>query len=235
MLLLASNDYGPPFVAATFKRGITPWFTSEIHTELLTSQQNLGVGAHVKVGCWGMMNVAVAGSYSQSLGSGILGLIGAKRRAMGGFSCGASFALASQYFVDLQSVDNQLPNRFQTNLFIGQAFRNKSSLGAFYTQQNDWLQNTIRILNISYTKTLFSKWMFSINFMKNNLNNWDDVVVFDGNHSAIYVSVSRLLGDKSVSFGAASQQGSTGAYGQINKNLPQGPGWGYNLYGLIGD
>ena len=66
--------------------------------------------------------------------------------------------------MDLQSVDNELPNRFQTNLFIGQAFKNKSSLGAFFTQQNDWLQNTIRILNITYTKTLFSKWMFSINF-----------------------------------------------------------------------
>ena len=61
------------------------------------------------------------------------------------------------------------------------------------------------------------------------------MVEFNGNHSAIYISLSRLIGDKSVSFGAASQQGSTGATRQINKNLPQGPGWGYNLYGLMGD
>ncbi len=79
-------QYGQFMMTGTHRLGITDRFTGEMHGEVLSNQQTMGVGGSFLWSTWGVVNLAMAGSHANGQGIGALGLLGFQHQTFQGLS-----------------------------------------------------------------------------------------------------------------------------------------------------
>jgi outer membrane usher protein len=222
-----SNDYGRFMMAGTDSVGITEHLTGQWHAEALTNQQTAGVGANYLLSTIGVFNAGVAASHDSD-GAGGLGLIGFQRQAWNRINFGVNAQATTRQFMEIGIQPGQFAPSLQSQAFMGVPLPQGASLGMSYTLQNNREQANASLLNLNYSRTFFKSWNFNVSGMTN---------VGGENSKGVFVSISRMVANNTdINTGINAQQSqSTQEYVQLNRALPFGTGYGYNLSAASGN
>jgi outer membrane usher protein len=228
---IASNDYGPFFLAATDNLGVTPFFTEQWHAELLEKQQTAGGGGFLLIQPLGVFSGAIAVSHADEGGMGGLALLGFQRQNYFGLSFGTNIQVSSPAFVELGFDPFTFPSaQSQTYVSSPIPMVKGGSATVAYTLQTNRQSSSASIVTASYSQNL--AWNF--NMVITGLTN-----VGGGTHNqAVYLTLSRSLNTfTSFNTGGVYQQNTHQATGtvQLIRTLPPGPGYGYNILVAPGD
>ncbi len=224
-----SNDYGRFAVVATDAMGINDKLTGQWHTEALTNQQTFGVGANYLWKLSGVFTVAAAASHSNANDYGGLALVGFQRQANNRWNYGANVQVTTHDFRQLAIQSGSLAPSMQAQTFVGIPLPKSASLGLSYTVQENREQPSYDIVSASYSQTLFKNWSVSLTALAN---------VSGVKDKAVYLSLSRAFGaNTGFTTGTTSQSNLdlSQSYAQLNRALPAGPGYGYNLMAGTGE
>jgi outer membrane usher protein len=130
---LQSNDYGSPFAAGNWRRGLSETATMELHGEAGAQVQVAGAGLTWVWAPLGEFGLHGAASRSQDAGSGTLGRV-SFAHVTPEWSFSASRQSASAGFMQVAWLDSQTHTTGQTQLFLGRSLgRSYGSLGLAYT------------------------------------------------------------------------------------------------------
>ena len=225
-----SFDYGRFLLNGKYDRGINTYLTLDTHAELLFSQQVVGETAEYLWNNYGIWTFSVAGSHANQ-GSGILGEVGFTRQT-DRFSYGEDAITATSNFTQVGLQSGQMSPTLTLTSYTGYTKKHFGSLSASFT----WTQNrqpnfivtnsfatlpSSQIVTISYGREIFHRTSLVISGLvdlKNHLNN------------QISAQLTWGLGDrKSVNAGVNDQYNSMHYFAQLQKTLPYGTGWGYDL------
>ncbi len=219
-----SFDYGQAALIGTDRMGVTDNTTVEWHAEGLANQQTLGGGTFYKLGNLGILNTAVAASQQNSK-PGALGQLGIQLMSFTSLSYGFNEQATTNNYTEIAYLDaQQQPPALQSQVFVGFPVFKSGSLTLAYTALNnrDGQPNS-SLLNATYSQALPEEWMLSLT----GLTNIGGQVV-----QGIMLSLTRAIGNTdSLSLGDQWQGGNTNQpFANFNRAMPQGPGYGYNLY-----
>jgi outer membrane usher protein len=221
-----SNDYGRFMMAGTDSVGITERFTGQWHAEALADQQTAGVGADYLLSTIGVLNAGVAGSHD-SHGAGGLGEIGFQRQAWNQISFGVNAQATTHQFMELGIQPGQFAPSLQSQAFLGVPLDHGASLGMSYTLQNNRCQPSASLFNVSYSRTFFKSWSFNASAITN---------VGGEDNKGVFVTVSHLVANDTTVYAGVNDQQSqhTQEFVQLNRPLPFGTGYGYNVSAASG-
>ncbi len=127
-----SNDYDDLAASLTYRRGLLPNITGEVHAEGTGGQFMAGLGVAANVFNLGVANIAVAGSAAGDHDGG--GMIAAGFQRTGQiFSIGVSAVVASKTFGDIAAISGDPMPQRQISANLGLALGRYGSLGLAYT------------------------------------------------------------------------------------------------------
>ncbi|WP_232514133.1 fimbria/pilus outer membrane usher protein [Burkholderia oklahomensis] len=216
---LASNDYGRWFASGTYRKGLTSWFTGELHGEVEASQQNIGVGGVVLAPPFGVVNVSMAASRSPA-GPGALATIGIDS-VTSAFTVGAHAQWATPHFAQL-GLDPGVPApKLLTSFNIGVSMGRFGSVGLAHVFVDNRDHNLIQLMSLSYNVQLGRAGFMSIGVSKPLSGNGATTVGMTwtlplNNRTSASVTMTR-------------QQHSTEFLAQVQRSLPVGDGFGYSV------
>ncbi|BBI99207.1 fimbriae usher protein [Ferrigenium kumadai] len=218
---LLSNRYGKPFTTATHRYGISNRFTRELRAEVLASQQTAGMGGVYLWPSFGTAQTAVAASHSPD-GNGALFMAGIEQVSRK-FSWSVQEQISSPRFTELSWVSGNVRPRSTQSLRLGFPLGEQGgSLSLNHVNQQYWGQPGNRIWSVNYSRNLFREFY----------------LLLYATRSASGASSNRTIGfNISYSFGdrtSASAQYNRQNAGndrtlQVQKNLPEGAGFGYRV------
>ncbi len=224
---ISSNDYGGWAASATHRRGLTDQFTGELHLEMQAQQKALGVNGLYLLPRAGIVNATLAAGQSNDA-SGTLAALGFERQAEP-----LSFGVRSQWtsvgFRQLGSDPTKLPPARQFSANAGYASKNLGSFGLSYLRQDMHDQTHVDIRSASYSLSLQRYGSLTLSLIGSSGSDasaastqasviW--TLALGADHSA---SVSRNS-TRSDSQGNTQQLHTT-----LQKNMPLGQGYGYQL------
>ncbi len=224
-----SNDYGQFMTVATDRVGLNDILTAEWRFEGLLDQQTVGAGAIYLLADWATVSASTAVSNSEFGGGGLLEL-GFQRQDQDSISFGWNVTTTSSNFTQIGYGENTVAPSFQGQFFAGIPLWEWGSLVTNYVQQNNRGVGHTGFVTVSYNRTFWNTWALTLTSLTQVSGEARD-------NNAVYLSLSRLFGERTtLNLGGNVQQGSD-AQGtiQVNQSLPLGPGWGYNLYAGTGD
>lgn len=152
-----SQDYGRFMMAGTYRVGITPYFTSEAHAELLQQQQTAVYGGILLWPMVGTIQALVAGSYQEEYGSGYAAKLGFNRQyhSMG---FGISSKLTSSSFFQLGTTPENKAAKQESSIFISKSTEKYGSFSANYlTSRFENTNDDLNMLLISHGFS-FGRW-----------------------------------------------------------------------------
>jgi len=220
-----SNNYGQPLAVGTHRQGITKQFTGEIHSELLSHQQTVGVG--------GVMLAPLAGVFSGSLAmshsiKGVGGLLkfGIHHQSSS-FDFGANTQLASQRFAKLGMQPKELAPSQISRIFANLSSNLLGNFSASYMQQDYHNRNGNKRLGGKYSMTVGGKSNLSL-FVNRSLSG-DKKTTFS-------LNFSMQLGNRiNASINTFGQPGSEQRSLRVSRSRPEGNGLGYSLSTGLGE
>ena len=219
-----SNDYGRGFGAATYRAGVTDRLTAEARAEVLKDQQALGFSASYLWPIIGVANAALVASSSDAGGGGLfaLGLDRQARRV----SYGVQSEWTTPRFAQLGLVQGELAPRQTTLASVSVSPDGNDTLSLSYLLQDNRSQPRVEFVSAGYDRDLFRDYHLSV-FALQSLTGVRDttfgitLTVAFGERSNASVNWTRQNADHQSAF-------------QIQRNLPEGTGFGYRLLGLEG-
>ncbi len=218
---LFSNHYGEPFAIATHRHGASDRFTRELRAEILSGQQTAGVGGVYLWPSFGTAQAALAASHGPD-GDGALFMAGVEQVSRK-FSWSAQEQIGSPRFTELSWVSgNTRPHRTQS-LRLGFPIGGQGgSLSLSHVDQQYWGQAGTRVRSISYGRNLFRDFYLTM-YATHGASGTDS------SHT-IGFNVSQHLGERTSASAQFNRQnaGDSGLL-QLQKNLPEGSGFGYRL------
>lgn len=221
---IKSNNYERFAFVGNHAMGFTDSFTAGAHLELLKKQQTLGLGGYQLISTLGVFNLAgVLSNHSHKLGE--LVSTGFQRQEYKGISFGTNVQWTSRKFVQLGTCSrNSL--RYQTTTFIGIPLYKGASLGTSYLYQGYRKSPKISLLNISFNQSISQSMSMNISGVTN---------IGGKSNQSIFLTLTYALNDTTNfnAIGTAQKDGNQGTV-QLTRNLPVGPGYGYNLYAANG-
>ena len=220
-----SNNYGKPLAVGTHRQGITKQFTGEIHSELLSHQQTVGVG--------GVMLAPLAGVFSGSLAmshsiKGVGGLLkfGIHHQSSS-FDFGANTQLASQRFAKLGMQPKELAPSQISRIFANLSSNLLGNFSASYVQQDYHNRNGNKRLGGKYSKKVGGNSNLSL-FVSRSLSG-DKKTTFS-------LNFSMQLGNRiNASINTFGQSGSEQNSLRVSRSRPEGNGLGYSLSTGLGE
>lgn len=227
---LHNNDYGRFLGVGTYSLGVTDWYTTGVHAEVLENQQTAGFLNHLLVNNWGVLSLGAAGSRSDR-GLGALASAGFRRQTTV-LSYGVQATLASPDYMQIGTFDNCGYPAFTVQSFIGLSTENLGSFSLTYTDLNNsfnkqkeipyiyWAPEA-RIVLASYSKNLFGNIFLTMGALTDLRNT--------GNKQIFASFVMPIDDTKSLSINGINQPGDHQENIQLMKNLPLGNGYGYRL------
>lgn len=148
---LLSNDYGSPFAAGNWRRGLSDTATLELHGESGSRLQVAGAGLTWVWAPLGEFGVHGASSRSQDAGGGRLGRVSFAHVAPE-WSFSASRQTASAGFMQVAWLDSQTHTTGQTQLFAGRSLgRSLGSLGLAYTALRYSSGDEAKVLSLNHS------------------------------------------------------------------------------------
>ncbi|MDQ7970059.1 MAG: fimbria/pilus outer membrane usher protein, partial [Oxalicibacterium faecigallinarum] len=212
-----SNRYGRTFAAGTERLGISPTFTRELRGEVLASQQMLALGGTWLLGTAGTLSLQGAGSRSDA-GNGWSSGFSFERQASD-FSGNLSTRYASREFAQLGEIEGRT-TRMTTALGVGMPFMG-GGLGASYAQQTTWQDQDNRIATVSYSRSIGARTYYSLVATRQ---------MGDSRGTSIAFTLIHALGLRdSVSMIHSKQDEQSFTALQLQRNVPTGPGYGYQI------
>jgi outer membrane usher protein len=221
---LASNDYGRALVTATDRYGFSDRFTGEIHTELLESQQTLGIAGGWLFEGIGMLSAAIAGSNSD-VGHGQLVSLGFERTAAR-FSIGMNAELASEQFTRVGLLEGERVPRLKTQLFANLALGKLGSVSVLSARQAYWTGEVTQLTSVRHSVDIRGFAYLNLTALRTSGANHD---------TSFGLSLSRSLGNRTNgNVSLSSDHNGVSALAQMQKGLPPGTGLGYRVRALSG-
>lgn len=220
---IRSNDYGPWLGTGTYRRGLSDNFTGEVHAEAMKDQVTLGAGGDALIPRFGMINAYAAASQLNGVRGTSL-LLGASRQARP-WSFGARSQWASRNFAQVGLPAPQIAPAQTGSLNLSYSSNVLGTLGIAYVGQRYRDQADMRIATLGYSISLGALGSLSITALRN----------LTGDQSTtVFALLSIPLGEStSLSVSAQSVRGSgenrTDYSTTLQRNLPSGEGYGYQL------
>ncbi len=218
---LLSNRYGQPFAVATHRYGVSNHFTRELRAEALPNQQTAGLGGVYLWPSFGTAQSALAASHGPD-GKGALFMAGVEHNSRR-FSWSAQDQISSPRFTELSWVSgNVRPRRIQSlRLGFPTGDQGGGSLSLNHLSQQYWGQSGNRVWSINYSRNLFQDFYLLLYATRS---------VSGTSSSTVGVNISHHFGDHtSASAQFNRQNAGNDRQLQVQKNLPEGPGFGYHL------
>jgi outer membrane usher protein len=222
-----SNNYGRLLAVGTHRLGFTDKFTGEVHGEMLSIQQSVGLAGVLLSPAAGILSGSFAMSNSKKGVGGLLGF--GFQRQISNFSVGVNTQLVSKKFTKLGLQAEKLAPRHISQMNFKVATKNYGSLAINYTQQafrdleeyksvsGSYLREVAGLGNLSASVTKYlsgeAKTVFGLNFSMNHSF---------GNRTNANISTSAKPGRNNTNL-------------QLNRRLPAGSGIGYRLVSGLGD
>jgi len=220
---IASDDYGPWFASATFRRGLSSEATGEVRAEAEAGLVNVGASGDVLVGELGIVDASLAAGRNP-VGSGARVAVGFERQSPG-LSMAVHGAWASPRFRQLGDFESTLTVEREVIATAGYGFGRFGSASIAYVDRHYREQSAAAIASFGYSLGL-DRW----GYLAASLTR----VRGDGGATAINViwtvpfgtATSTTLGvDRVRGAGANRDEVSLSA----QRNLPAGEGVGWRL------
>jgi len=213
-----SFDYGPPFVAGSYRYGLTPVLTVETRGEASTKTQDAGGAIAALIGKVGEIGLAGSVSTTRGYGSGYLYRVFASRLSQH-WSVTASYEYRSPDYLQL-GLDRDLERPRETlQLSGGVNDRRFGSLSAnmSYLRLSDGSHT--RVSSATYGRQISKIGYFSAFALRSASN---------GGHAdtTLGISLSVAFGSRGTVF---AQVDSDNRRLESQLNLPDDKGWGYRL------
>ena len=226
-----SNDYGPGFASATYRRGLTDELTAELHAEAMRDLGVAGAGASYLLNEIGVFSAALAGSGGGGKGGGLAAL-GFQRQTRS-LSFSAAGAWSSRNF-DLigATPDNPVPLRLWT-VSAGYQADQYGSFGISYIAQDFRNGKTNEHLLAATYSVRLGPWAFF------NVTGAKTFGAAGG--TTLAASITIPFGERaSVSAAYNTSHGASQGnahYGSLiaQQSLPFGEGYGYRLVAQTDD
>ncbi|TMH84395.1 MAG: fimbrial biogenesis outer membrane usher protein, partial [Betaproteobacteria bacterium] len=220
-----SNDYGQAVGAATYRRGITDYFTGEVRGEATRDLQAVGFSSAVRAGNFGVLSGTFAGSRSEAGVGRLLGL--GVEHLSGSISVALQTQVTSPDFRQTGMEPNELPRRRQTFGTIGYAMGPLGSLSATYGIQQFRDQPQAEIATLTYSVPLGKVGNLSLTALRS---------YGAAGATTVFATVTIPLGELTsgtVTFDR-TRDSATGATSEnrtlvMQKGLPLGDGYGYRV------
>lgn len=223
----SSNDYSQLMVAATHAKGLTSYFTEQSHVELLAKQQTAGIGGGYTLSTLGVLSGALALSHANSAGTGGLATLGFQRQSETGLSLGSNLQLSTPAFVELGYEPYTYPS-VQSQSYVGYPIVNGGTATLAYTLQQNRSSSNASLVSAAYSQSLPWRWSLTLTALTN-------VGGGGAQNQAVFMTLSRAIGtDTSLNVGGNLQADASQGSLQLTKNLPDGPGYGYNILAAPG-
>lgn len=221
-----SNDYGRFVSTANFRHGFTDHLTGEVHAEVVSNLQDVGLGSNYQLGNLGVITTAIAGSHSK-LGTGGLALLGLERRAEP-FSINTNIEMTTNDFTRLGIQPGDRAPRLTSQTFIGYSNKKIGALGIGYiVQDNRNNQSNDELVTASYSRNITHHLSIIIAGLVNT---------HISRQSRVFAQLNWYLGgDRTASINSNLQRAASSLGAQIYKQLPDGPGYGYQLAAATGE
>ncbi|MEJ8838768.1 fimbria/pilus outer membrane usher protein [Ramlibacter sp. AN1133] len=147
---LASADYGQPFAAGTWRRGVRPWLTLEGRAEATRAQRTLGAGAIAALPGDLLVRGAFARSMNDRVGDGGFWLLAFERQWLQA-ALTVQASGASRDYRELGLSDLQFPTRAQLAANLTRQFGNTSlGIGFARIERHDAAAVTTVGFNFGY-------------------------------------------------------------------------------------
>ncbi|HYW91967.1 MAG TPA: fimbria/pilus outer membrane usher protein [Gammaproteobacteria bacterium] len=222
---LASNHYGRRFAMATERYGIRRDLTGEVHTELLRSQQTLGVSAAWRLGHVAVLSGSVAASHA-AWGGGHLLAAGLDRHGRN-FSIGYRITTTSSGFTRLGARRGFSSPRLVSRAYAGVYLGRAGSLSVGDLRRIDRVLPDTNFFSASYSVNVGHLGSLFLNLFH---------PVSGPGANAVMLTFSLPLGRRTQASASVQRQGGVGtATAELQRSLPPGPGIGYRLYRQGGD
>ena len=223
---LLNSDYGQRFAAGTWRRGLSSWFTGELHAEAAENgNRAVSAGSAVLLGNFGVANATVASSASDR-GTGALYGIGLTRQ---GERVGASVTaqFASRTFWQLGMEPNQMAPKLLANATIGISLghSNSLSLGYFRQEFREPDRDPVRLVTAGWSFLLPHTIFAGLNASRSLSDPRDTTVGLFFNIPLGLQSSSSTSIQRSTTPQGTALSGTT----TLQKSLPIGEGWGYQV------
>ena len=213
-----SFDYGPPFVAGSYRYGLSPALTVETRGEASTRTQDVGGGIAAVIGKLGEIGVSGSASTTRGLGSGYLYRIFASRISQY-WSLSASYERRSKEYLQL-GLARDLERPLET-LQISGGFNERrfGSLSAdiSYLRLNDGTRT--RVTSATYGRQLGKLGYLSAFALRSDTNGGSP-------DTTVGASLSIAFGSRGTAF---AQVDNKNRRLESQLNLPDDQGWGYRL------
>lgn len=219
-----SNDYGNWLGTGTYRRGLTDRFTGEVHAEAMKNQATLGAGGDTLIPQFGTINTYAAASQSNGMRGGTV-LLGMDRQA-NPWSFGARSQWASRSFAQVGLQAPHLVPAQVNSLNLSYAAHAWGSVGIAYVGQRYRDQDDMRIATLSYSVSLGKLGSLSIAALR-NLTGAQSTTMFATLSIPLSPATSLSLSAQSVRGGNGGNR--TDFTTALQRNLPSGEGYGYQL------
>jgi outer membrane usher protein len=218
---LFSNHYGKPFAVATRRYGVNNRFTRELRAEILSEQQTAGLGGVYLWPSFGTAQAALAASHGPD-GGGALFMAGVEQIGRS-LSWSVQEQVGSSRFTELGWVSGGVRPRSTLSLRLGFPLGDDGgSLSLNHVRQQYWGQTGNRVWSVNYGRNLFRELSLLL-YATHSAGGADT-------SRSIGFSLSRYFGDRtSASAQFNRQDAGSDRLVQVQKNLPEGPGFGYRL------
>ena len=218
---LYSSHYGQAFILATNRHGVSNRLTRELRAEILSDQQTAGLGGFYLWPSFGTAQAALAASRGPD-GGGALFMTGIEQIGRR-FSWSVQEQISSSRFTQMSWVSGNVRPRSTLSLRLGFPVGDRNgSLSLNHLNQQYWGQTGNRIWSVNYSRNLFREFALLLYATSSASDT-------SSNHSIGFI-VSHYFGDRtSASAQFSKQNAGSDRQLQVQKNLPEGPGFGYRL------
>ncbi len=220
----ASNAYGGWLGSGTYRRGLTDNLTGEGHAEAMQGQATAGAGGDWLVPQVGTVSAYAAASHGPA-GSGGLMLMGVERQAQP-WSLGARGQWASGGFAQVGQGPGLRPSIYSGSLNLSYAAGRAGSVGLAYVGQHNRDQADTRIATLSYSVSLGHIGSLSLSALR-NLSGDLSTTLFALLSIPLNTSTSLSVSSQSVRGANAGSRNDSST--TVQRNLPQGEGYGYRI------
>lgn len=219
-----SNDYGEWLGAGTYRRGISESLTAEVRAEAMQHQVTLGGGGDFILPRLGTFNAYVAGSRTPQR-SGSMLLLGMDRQSRP-WSFGARSQWASSGFIQIGMQAPELAPARVSSMNLSYASASAGSIGAAYVEQRHRDRQDVRVATLSYSASLGALGSLSVIALR-DLVGPKITTVFAMLNIPLTAATSLSLSSQSVHGEGRRRQ--TDFTANLQRNLPAGEGYGYQL------
>ncbi|MFC4349070.1 fimbria/pilus outer membrane usher protein [Kordiimonas lipolytica] len=212
-----SNDYEEPFIAGSFRKGLSQSFTAGMHLEGSTQQASLGPFIDWKLPFGGQLSTSTAVSFRGGNVGGLLQLDASWSSQT--FGIFASHEMTTADFTRLGESKDFRPARSRSSANIGFEMQSKGSISVNYTRVDERDRDDFEVIGATYSVQLGKLGGLGVNFSRR-------VGAF--RETSLFISFTTRLGARTAGNVTMEKTGRDWAgTTRINQNAPYEGGLGY--------